>query len=46
MSYLKKFESIDSLQTWINQVLENCRDILLEMDDLGHLRYLKKYNIE
>ena len=36
MKYIKSFnESIDELQQWINSVMENCRDILLEMDDLG-----------
>jgi hypothetical protein len=28
-------ESIDELQQWINAVLENCKDIMLDMQDLG-----------
>lgn len=43
MKHLHRYnESIDELQQWINQVLENCRDILLEMDDLGFKTNVKR----
>lgn len=36
MKHLIRYnESIDELQQWINGVLENCKDIMLEMQDLG-----------
>ena len=35
MKYLKTYESIDSLQTWINEVMDNCKDIMLELEDAG-----------
>lgn len=36
MKHLHRYnESIDELQQWINAVMENCRDIMLDMQDLG-----------
>lgn len=35
MKKLKKYESIDSLQTWINEIIDNCKDIMVELEDAG-----------
>jgi hypothetical protein len=33
MKYLKTYESINSLQNWINEVMANCKDIMIELED-------------
>ena len=35
MKHIKSYESIDSLQTWINEVMDTCKDIMLELEDSG-----------
>ncbi len=35
MKHIKSYESIDSLQTWINEVMDTCKDIMLELEDAG-----------
>ena len=45
MRYLKTYEShesIDSIKNWINEVMANCKDIMIELEDLGMKTNVKR----
>lgn len=44
MKYLKKYESVDDTKNWIEEVVSNCKDIMLEMSDIFYnSEVTKKY---
>ena len=45
MRYLKTYEShesIDSIKNWINEVMANCKDIMIELEDAGMKTNVKR----
>jgi len=35
MRYLKHFESVEDTKNWISEVMNNCKDIMVELEDAG-----------
>lgn len=45
MKYLKTYESVDDTKDWIEEVVSNCKDIMLEISDIFYnSEVTKKYD--
>ena len=42
MKYLKTYESVDLIQTWINEIINNCKDIMIDLKDEGMTTDVKR----
>jgi hypothetical protein len=42
MKYLKAYESIEATKNWISEVMNTCKDIMVELEDAGMKTEVKR----